>query len=60
MSKVVYTPNACRYQVQRCEYDGSWIVYEVYNTLEDACDSADMNASVVPYHQWRVVDMEED
>ena len=60
MSKVVYTPKDYRYQVQRSEDDGSWRVYDVCSTLEDACDAADSNACVFPYVQWRVVDMEED
>lgn len=60
MSKVVYTPQAYRYQVQRSDDDRSWRVYDVNNTLGDACDAADNNARMFPDFQWRVVDMEED
>ena len=60
MSKVVYTPKDCRYQVQRGEYDGSWRVREAFRTFEDACDAADVYASLFPDYQWRVVDTEED
>ena len=60
MSKVVYTPKNCRYQVQRSDDGESWRVYEAHSALDDACYSADMNANMFPTSQWRVVDTEDD
>ena len=60
MSKVVYIPKNCRYQVQRSDDGENWRVYEAHSTLEEACCSADRSASLFPTSQWRVVYTEED